>query len=232
MYCRKCGYRLVSGEKTCQNCGEPAAFAEYCGGFWGLVGKEGAGKASSATCREELPVTVQAISEIKNNAGQEKTKDKKSFRNKAAKIGITAMALVCSVFVILFAVQTFRISTASKKLLEIEEKYAALEENYAELKEESDAATAENASLLEELDRLSDENAVLSEENARLREAPWNIPSRWHWNSGLMQEDNRQDNPELPEEETEGSTDDLLSSETPQYDDLTKTEESGDVEDE
>lgn len=37
MYCSKCGAR-VSGS-ACGNCGTPVTPADYCGGFWGLVGE-------------------------------------------------------------------------------------------------------------------------------------------------------------------------------------------------
>lgn len=231
MYCRKCGYRLVSGEKTCQNCGEPATSAEYCGGFWGLAGKEGAGKEASAICEEEPPMEIQSASEMKNHPEPEKTKKNRDSRNKKEKRGINVPVIVCCVLLILFAVQSFRLSKTSKKMLDMEEKYALLEETYTALKEESDAVSAENASLSEELDKLSDENAALSEENARLREAPWNVPSRWYRNVELMEENDRKKDSELSEE-AERSTDEILSSETPVYDDLTKTEELGDVENE
>lgn len=188
MYCRKCGYRLVSGEKICQNCGESAVSAEYCGGFWGLVGKEGegTGKMASVICEEEPPMEIQPPSKIKNHSESEKMKKKR---------GVKISVIACCVFVILFAVQSFRVSMASKKMLEIEEKYAVLEENCIALKEEKDAASAENASLSEELDKLSDENDILTEENARLREAPWNVPSRWYGSAGSMKENTGQEMP-------------------------------------
>ena len=40
MYCRKCGYKIQKRNGRCPQCGEPVETAEYCGGFWGLVGEE------------------------------------------------------------------------------------------------------------------------------------------------------------------------------------------------
>lgn len=40
MFCKKCGRKIRSGEKKCPSCGTSSNQAEYCGGFWGLVGEE------------------------------------------------------------------------------------------------------------------------------------------------------------------------------------------------
>lgn len=39
MYCKKCGFKLTAGSRVCAECGTDNANVEYCGGFWGLVGK-------------------------------------------------------------------------------------------------------------------------------------------------------------------------------------------------
>lgn len=37
MFCKKCGKIIDPATGRCQNCGEPAAAAEYCGGFWNIT---------------------------------------------------------------------------------------------------------------------------------------------------------------------------------------------------
>lgn len=39
MFCHKCGGKLKENSKTCPECGAPVSGNEYCGGFWGLAGK-------------------------------------------------------------------------------------------------------------------------------------------------------------------------------------------------
>ena len=37
MFCANCGRALPPEAERCPGCGESAALAEYCGGFWGLT---------------------------------------------------------------------------------------------------------------------------------------------------------------------------------------------------
>ena len=39
MFCSKCGAKIQDGSTQCRQCGTPAEYAEYCGGFWNLVGQ-------------------------------------------------------------------------------------------------------------------------------------------------------------------------------------------------
>ena len=52
MYCAKCGCKIQAGENVCSNCRAVLNNAEYCGGFWGLVGQN---------IPEEKAVTVETI---------------------------------------------------------------------------------------------------------------------------------------------------------------------------
>ena len=84
MYCDNCGYKLKKTDTVCPKCGNTVENAEYCGGFWGLVGEEipetvknKAPAQPVKVIREEVPVPVE-----KTSTKPEETRDAfQSIRN-------------------------------------------------------------------------------------------------------------------------------------------------------
>lgn len=58
MYCKKCGKRAPEGAEVCE-CGAKLQIDEYCGGFWGLLGKNSPSEAAQ-TPPAVLPQTRPA----------------------------------------------------------------------------------------------------------------------------------------------------------------------------
>ena len=94
MFCGKCGAKISPENSRCESCGAPAEYAEYCGGFWGLVG--------------QTPPTKTTAS-VPDEAASKKPSRFNRFK--------TAVPIVlCLIFVILFALQSIKTAGLLREL--------------------------------------------------------------------------------------------------------------------
>ena len=107
MYCRKCGYKLDSDARACDECGTLVDGTEYCGGFWGLVNDE-----------EKLT--------------DNEKKQKNSSSGKVSVHKSNTFIILCLLLLIV-AVQTFRVSSVSNQLDTQNQEYQILFQKYKQL---------------------------------------------------------------------------------------------------
>ena len=172
MYCSKCGCRIHAGENVCSNCRTVLNDTEYCGGFWGLVGRNipedkavtvetipdpdmtGTEKAdiSEADYSDSEPKTDTAISGTTPDSNEgtiPAPKATKKDNNRMLLLGLC----VCTVFFMLLSiVQSIRLTSYKAKYM------AMANENESILKNDFDG-------IRNELDELKRYLAKIEEEN-------------------------------------------------------------------
>ena len=112
MFCNKCGHKLTN-TSACPNCGAPTGYAEYCGGFWGLVGDPPQMQQPKAPA--EQPVIRP---------------DKKK---------VTVLGITCGVLALLLAFQMFQTYRIVQDLKQTREAYQEAYDRYRQLLEEEPA---------------------------------------------------------------------------------------------
>ena len=140
MYCRKCGCRMPDGAVKCPDCGTDAKGNEYCGGFWGLVGKENMScNAEDSTFPDESEENIPVLQPLDTEQEEQKelvssyngNDSRKSKFTKPSGITVHLSAIllggVAVVFLVLFLVQTGKVSALSKELKENLEKIDELQ---------------------------------------------------------------------------------------------------------
>lgn len=131
MYCKKCGCKLKSDAKICEECGAVVNSIEYCGGFWGLVSGE----------KEKLPPGFSTAGDLSPAENPDQTKEihpmieSTPIGHESAKKNMREILLVsiCIFLLAAAAVQTIRVSYVSKKLDNQEQNYLNLSESYEQL---------------------------------------------------------------------------------------------------
>lgn len=145
MYCKKCGYKLRTGENVCKNCGEPAGSAEYCGGFWGIVGEDKKPSREPESIMQENVLSSSALQK-----GGELSEKKSAGRIvSGGRNRLWASFGICGVLLVLLVAQSFRLSAVSDDSLEKKREYDELQGKYY-------AVVQENKDLLERIDELSE----------------------------------------------------------------------------
>ena len=135
MFCNKCGQKLATKAKVCSNCGAPSKRAEYCGGFWGLVG-------------EKPPVAPAPVSR-RETAAPVQTGRAASVKKRKRPV---IWYVICSVLLVLCLLQTFKACRFSNEA----DEYRAL---YEEEKEKNERAE-EDETDQESNDRAQNGEAV------------------------------------------------------------------------
>ncbi|MCC8129413.1 MAG: hypothetical protein LIO51_05690 [Clostridiales bacterium] len=156
MFCKKCGNKLVAGEKTCRYCGAPAEQAEICGGFWGLVGEKPSPAAAVPPVTPAPPVSPGPDQDPRYRRKLKQLTDRQ-----------TLLMVICAVLIVLTLVQAVQIGSLSSQVDALEADVAELETERAaddSSQEKSDGRTdaeqeeAEPKDAEQEDDGLSNEN--------------------------------------------------------------------------
>lgn len=79
MFCKKCGKIIDPATGRCQNCGEPAAAAEYCGGFWNItrIGRDEDQEDGKNLSTEDLSRYRDSLLAARENEQQERNYQEK-----------------------------------------------------------------------------------------------------------------------------------------------------------
>ncbi len=170
MYCSKCGCKIHAGEDVCSNCHAALNNVEYCGGFWGLVGRNiPEEKAVTAETIPTKPDTETSdVSEAGYSDNKPKTNTTESDNTNIGKEGTTPASkaankdnnrlfliglCACTVFFMLLSiVQSIRLTSYKAKYM------AMANENESILKNDFDG-------IRNELDELKRYLAKIEEEN-------------------------------------------------------------------
>ena len=152
MYCSKCGYQIKKGNNKCLNCGELVDSAEFCGGFWGLVGKEISVEPVEALAVQKDVIRDTEVfgecNKTKNIISDEKEKKIKTRVKKKKRFPVALLLCIALVCIIVgMAVGLLRKQKEFKKL---EAKYVLLEESYV-------AAESGNSELSSKINELEKE---------------------------------------------------------------------------
>lgn len=158
MYCKKCGYKLMSGKRVCGNCGEPVDSAEYCGGFWGLVGEVPSPiveKEASDSTRFQKQENDTGKKGAGSQAPESHTQRKQSSGKSKRKMFLAPL-VICNVLLLAVIVQSVRMSSVSERLSEKKEEYDELQEKYHAVVEEYKDLSEQITELSEEVSGIKD----------------------------------------------------------------------------
>lgn len=176
MYCNFCGCKLDSMTTKCPSCGQNAK-AEFCGGFWGLVGEENKQEVSSVAKEPEIKKNKNA-SELKNTdfstmdikpVGSQHTKKirQKKKRNQMKRKIIVGML---GVLFVICVIQTIRLSEEYKKYNNIQDKYAAVQKDLTDIQKQNKQLLKDQAEIEEKQNRLRIYNRFLEAQNFVLKQ--------------------------------------------------------------
>lgn len=154
MYCKKCGCKILMEEK-CPECGTDVTEVEYCGGFWGLVGKteledETAKdpadgiikeeKAKPPVCKNQeitFPVKKEKTSAIKEQGSEKKQRKKRAVRQRK-RILIASILCLIAILTAVCAIQSVRLFRRTAAYEKYKSEYEILEEKYDKLEQKID----------------------------------------------------------------------------------------------
>ena len=105
MFCNNCGKKIKAGSSRC-SCGAPVEQMEYCGGFWGLVGKKpekprrnDIGESQSSPNPVERPVLNTSHVGYENSENSFEN-DERRKRSSGAGIGLIIGCIMAAVVLI------------------------------------------------------------------------------------------------------------------------------------
>ena len=162
MFCSKCGSRLDGDAATCRQCGAAADAAEYCGGFWGLVGEKNApGKTSAPKTRNEEKT--------------EKPRAAGSGRFVAVLLVTLMLAQLLGTFLCYTRLSANTADDLTRRLEELGEDNEQLAQQLDELEKDNEQLAQQNAALQKTADELLEElrelkNALIAEESGQNEE--------------------------------------------------------------
>ena len=144
MFCSKCGCKLPNEATACKNCGAPANLAEYCGGFWNLVGEKPPVPAAPIS-EEKVPAPAPVAEEKKPtpapvapiNTPTEKAKRKKPI----------FWYILSALLLLLLLVQTIRVAHFSSQLEKSQAAYTGIKAELDDVHETLDALSEAVVSL-------------------------------------------------------------------------------------
>ena len=148
MFCNKCGAKISPGANRCEFCGTPAEFAEYCGGFWGLVGQ-------TSPSRVAVVINDVTTQSSENEMGVPRNAEAPAGSNR--KRVLIPIAL-CLVFAGLFTVQTLRISGLQDEVGRQKGYYNRLYQT----------SGSDRTDMQEQIDQLSDDVDAANKTNLEL----------------------------------------------------------------
>lgn len=125
MFCNKCGKKLSGREGVCKNCGTPAEYEQYCGGFHGLV------KEEPALERMAYGDHMAASNSCENRLKEEE--EEKMKRNT-----LILFSIFFGVLMIVIAMMAWVIIDISKQQDGIVDKQVQIEENVADLYDQNE----------------------------------------------------------------------------------------------
>lgn len=165
MYCSKCGYQIKKGNNKCLNCGELADSAEFCGGFWGLVGKEMVVKpVRELSVVKDVPrdsSVLEKANETKRitNDGEEKKVKTQVKKKKRFPVAL----LLCIALVCIIVGMAVGLSRKQKALKKLEAKYVLLEELYVDAESDNNELSSKINELEKEIESIENEEKELAE---------------------------------------------------------------------
>lgn len=149
MYCSNCGCKVHEDEKVCSDCGASLYSVEYCGGFWGLVGKRNQDTEYSKnqllfsnkeeSSEDELVLKEQVIQQsksgrVKENFDTDQTKSTEKQPLFPRDTLFTKLILIGAIlFMIISIVQSARLLYMKRLCDKYESKYKVLSEANEEL---------------------------------------------------------------------------------------------------
>lgn len=179
MYCSYCGCKLDGNAKKCPACGNDAK-AEYCGGFWGLVGEtrqQVHNQTLEISNKEEKTVPLKSkTDEVSTNLAKEKValekkieKLKKKEKNNQLKQKIFIGLIV---FVLLICtIQTIRLAFSNKKIAKLQNENETISRKYDDLLQDKTDVDTDYKDLKEKYDELDQSNSELQGQYDELNES-------------------------------------------------------------
>ncbi|MCI7098824.1 MAG: zinc-ribbon domain-containing protein [Lachnospiraceae bacterium] len=147
MYCRKCGYKLDSDAKACDECGTPVDGTEYCGGFWGLVNDEEkmTGNEKKQNCSEEEETYSEKECLIPER--ESTLSEQKNFSLRKVSVRKSNTFKILCFLLLIAAVQTFRVCSVSNRLDTRNQEYQNLLQSYERLLQKNNELMKQNNDL-------------------------------------------------------------------------------------
>lgn len=145
MYCKNCGKRIITGKVKCDNCGDSVENAEYCGGFWGLIGEEKneivePSVLSKARTTDEKAKGTDVKAQKENQAKKQAEESSVSTGKRSAKKQrhfYPIPYILCVVFALAFVFQSVKVSKVSKQLAKEKESVSYYTGKYFEVEEQN-----------------------------------------------------------------------------------------------
>lgn len=144
MFCSKCGCKLPNEATTCKNCGSSAELAEYCGGFWNLVGEKP--PVPAAPISEERQTVPAPVAEEKKPAPVPvviNTPNEKPQRKKPI-----FWYILSALLLLLLLVQTIRAAHFSSQLEKSQAAYVSVYNELEDMHETLDTLSEAVVSLV------------------------------------------------------------------------------------
>lgn len=157
MFCRKCGIKLNAGEKTCRNCGASVELAEYCGGFWGLVGEEKKTDVTVPSAQKETPVRepVKEKPPVKETAVAVPTPKTRKTNSAGGKKKAALWQLISLVLLILLLLQMGKANRCSLAAEKIQTQYESLKVLCETIEKQNEALNEKIDALFRDMEQLA-----------------------------------------------------------------------------